>query len=260
MNTLAIRRAFSGTLSAAGLCTLLGLLSLWALVTQLGWVSQVFLPTPQSTAQALYDGLTTGDLAQLAWGTVMRMCYGWLLACVAGLLLGAMVGTSTTLRAWLLPSLELMRPLPASAIVPVVIAFVGLSPAMVLIVIAFGSVWPVLLSAIHGFGSVEPRLHEVARVLRMSRYAYLTQIGLPNALPDALAGMRQALTVALILAIVGEMLASQQGLGTAILLAARSFQSADLFAGVVLLGLIGLLSNALLSAIERVVLPWKFIG
>jgi ABC-type nitrate/sulfonate/bicarbonate transport system permease component len=153
--------------------------------------------------------------------------------------------------------LELMRPLPASAIVPVVIAFVGLSPAMVLIVVVFGSVWPVMLATVHGFASVEPRLHEVSRVLGLSRAAQLWKIGLPNALPDALAGMRVALTVALILAVVGEMLASQQGLGTAILLAARSFRSADLFAGVVLLGGIGLISNSLLSAVEHRALRWK---
>jgi ABC-type nitrate/sulfonate/bicarbonate transport system permease component len=161
------------------------------------------------------------------------------------------------LRAWLAPTLELMRPLPASAIVPVAIALVGLSPAMVLIVITFGAIWPVLLGTLHGFASVEPRLHEVARVLGLSRFTFILKIGLPHALPDALAGMRLSLTVALILAIVGEMLASQQGLGTAILLAARSFRAADLFAGVALLGLIGLASNALLSAAERRVLRWK---
>ena len=94
-------------------------------------------------------------------------------------------------------------------------------------------------------------------MLRLSRLAFIVKIGLPNALPDAIAGMRLSLTVALILAIVGEMLASQQGLGTAILLAARSFRAADLFAGVGLLGLIGLASNALLTTCERRLLRWK---
>jgi ABC-type nitrate/sulfonate/bicarbonate transport system permease component len=190
-------------------------------------------------------------------GTIERMVYGWALASCVGMALGAVIGTSPALRAWLAPTLELMRPLPASAIVPVAIALVGLSPAMVLIVITFGAVWPVLLATVHGFASIEPRLHEVGRVLRLSRLAFIVKVGLPNALPDALAGMRLSLTIALILAIVGEMLASQDGLGTAILLAARSFRAADLFAGVVLLGLIGLASNALLTLGERRVLRWK---
>jgi ABC-type nitrate/sulfonate/bicarbonate transport system permease component len=114
-----------------------------------------------------------------------------------------------------------------------------------------------LLATANGFGQIEPRLHEVGRLLRLSPLAFIWKIGLPNALPDALAGMRVSLTVALILAIVGEMLASQPGLGQAILLAARSFRSADLFAGVALLGAIGLLSNSALNLVERRALRWQ---
>jgi len=133
----------------------------------------------------------------------------------------------------------------------------GLSPAMVLFVIAFGAIWPVLLATIHGFASVEPRLEEVARVLGLSRSAFIIKIGLPNAMIDAFAGMRLSLTVSLILAVVGEMLASQEGLGTAILQAARSFRAADLFAGILLLGVIGFLSNFLLYLLERRLLRWQ---
>ena len=233
------------------------LVASWAAVCALHWVSPVFLPSPGATWSALSTGFVHGDLPRLTLGTIERMVYGWALASSVGMMLGALIGTSPVLRAWLAPTLELMRPLPASAIVPVAIALVGLSPAMVLIVITFGAVWPVLLATVHGFSSIEPRLHEVGRVLRLSRLAFIVKIGLPNALPDALAGMRLSLTIALILAIVGEMLASQDGLGTAILLAARSFRAADLFAGVVLLGVIGLASNALLTLGERRVLRWK---
>ncbi len=243
--------------AAAGIAVTTALVLLWTLATQQAWVSPVFLPSPAATAQALADGLLHGDLPALAAATIERMVYGWALASLAGIALGALIGSSATLRAWLQPVLELLRPLPASALIPVFIALLGLSPGMVLLVIAFGAVWPVLLSTAHGFASVEPRLHEVGRVLRLSRLAFILKIGLPNALPDALAGMRLSLTVALILAIVGEMLASQQGLGTAIVMAARSFRAPELFAGVVLLGAIGLASNALLAAAERRLLPGR---
>lgn len=243
--------------AATSLLVALGLLGLWWLATQQEWVSAIFLPGPQATWGALREGLLQGELLRLTLGTVERMAYGWALASAIGIALGALIGISPALRAWLQPMLELIRPLPASAVVPVAIALIGLSPAMVLIVIAFGAVWPVLLATVHGFASIEPRLHEVSRVLRLSPLAFIFKIGLPNALPDALAGMRISLTVSLILAIVGEMLASQEGLGQAILLAARSFRSADLFAGVALLGLIGFVSNALLSWAEHRVLRWK---
>ena len=235
----------------------LALVALWALITHQGWVSPVFLPTPGATLDALLSGLSAGALGALTWATVKRMIYGWALASLIGIALGAWIGLSATLRTWLTPTLELLRPLPASALVPIMIAFVGLSPAMVLIVIAFGASWPVLLATIQGFASIEPRLREVAQVLRLSKPAFVLKIGLPNAMPDALAGMRMSLTVALILAVVGEMLASQEGLGSAILLAARSFRAAELYAGVALLGLIGLASNLLLSLAERRALRWK---
>lgn len=230
---------------------------LWAWAVQRGWISQVFLASPLDALRALAAGIARGDWAHLAFATIERMACGWLLACAAGLLLGALIGISPALRAWLQPMLEVLRPLPASALMPVAIALMGLTPAMVLVVIAFGSVWPVLLATVHGFANIEPRLNEVARVLRLSRAGFIVKIGLPSALPDALAGMRLALTISLILAVVGEMLASQPGLGQTILLAARSFRSADLFGGVMLLGLIGWASNALVSLLERRALRWQ---
>jgi ABC-type nitrate/sulfonate/bicarbonate transport system permease component len=239
------------------LAVVLAFVALWAAITHFEWVSPVFLPGPGATAQALREGFADGELGRLLAQTVERMAYGWALASLFGIALGALIGTSAPLRAWLQPSLEFIRPLPASAVMPLAIAFMGLSPGMVLAVIAFGAVWPVLLATVHGFAAVEPRLVEVGRVLRMSRAAFIWKVGLPNALPDVLGGLRLSLTVALILAIVGEMLASQEGLGTAVMQAARSFRSADLFAGVVLLALVGLASNAILSLIERRLLRWQ---
>ena len=243
--------------AVAALAVVFGFVGLWAMATQQEWVSPVFLPGPLATLQALREGFAQGELGRLLALTVERMAYGWVLASLVGIALGALIGTSAFLRAWLQPTLEFIRPLPASAVMPLAIAFMGLSPGMVLAVIAFGAVWPVLLATVHGFASVEPRLVEVGQVLRMPRAAFIWKVGLPNALPDVLGGLRLSLTVALILAIVGEMLASQDGLGTAVMQAARSFRSAELFAGVVLLALIGVGSNAVLSLIERRLLRWQ---
>ena len=97
----------------------------------------------------------------------------------------------------------------------------------------------------------------MSRCLQLSRSDFVFKVGLPNALPDILAGMRLALTVALIVSVVGEMIASQPGLGQAILLAARAYRASELFAGIVLLGLIGVASNALLALAERHWLQWQ---
>jgi ABC-type nitrate/sulfonate/bicarbonate transport system permease component len=242
---------------AGSVALLAALVGLWWLASHRQWVSKVFLPTPEATAAALIEGLTTGELAGFTAATVMRMALGWLLASVLGIALGVVIGASATARAWLQPTLEFLRPLPASALLPLAIAVFGLSSGMVLFVVSFGAMWPVLLATIHGLAAVHVRLQEVATALQLSRAAFVFKIGLPNAMPDILAGMRLSLTVSLIVAVVGEIIASQSGLGQAILLAARSFRSSELFAGVILLGLIGFASNALLALAERPLLRWQ---
>lgn len=230
---------------------------LWYFIAANKLVSPVFLPGPDRAWAALVKGMTTGDLAVKLVATVERMVWGWLIASLVGIALGAAIGTSPTLRAYLAPMLEFLRPLPASATIPVAIALLGFSDSMVLTVIAFGALWPVLLATIHGFSAVEPRLYEVGRALGMSRAAVIGKIALPSASPDILAGMRLGLTVALILAVVCEMLAGRDGLGNWILLAARSFRAPDLYAGVILLGVLGYVSSVLLAALEARLLVWR---
>jgi len=242
---------------------LFALLALWWCASHFEWVSKVFLPTPEATIASLLQGLNLapadvrGELAGFTASTVERMVLGWLLASLAGMALGALIGISANARAWIQPTLEFIRPLPASAIIPLAISVFGLSPNMVLAVVAFGAMWPVLLATVHGFASVEPRLREVSTALQMGRLPFIWKVGLPSAMPDILSGMRLSMTVSLIVSVVGEMIASQNGLGQAILLAARSFQASELFAGIVLLGLIGFVSNALLGLAERRLLRWQ---
>lgn len=249
-----VHRVPASLLGVAGLALIV---LVWHLVTAGGLVSKAFLSSPGATWDALVRGLATGDITSQLVATLLRMLYGWLLASVVGIALGSLVGISETARAYLRPTLAFARSLPASAVIPVAISLVGLTPSMVLGVIAFGSVWPTLLTTVQGFATVEPRLKDVARVLHLSRAAFVWKIGLPNAVPDIVAGMRLSLTVALILAIIGEMLSGQEGLGTAILLAARSFRAPELYAGVALLGVIGLVSSQMLLVAERRIARWR---
>jgi ABC-type nitrate/sulfonate/bicarbonate transport system permease component len=258
MNTGATRNGIDWARSLFGANILLLLIIfLWWAVSTAGWVSRVFLPSPQATWVSLVEGLTDGELLAFSWATVSRMLLGWALASLFGVALGAVIGLSSTARAYMQPTLEFIRPLPASALLPLAISIFGLSPAMVLFVVAFGAMWPVLLATVHGFASVPAQLQEVARCLQLSRLAYAFKIGLPNAMPDIFAGMRLSLTVSLIVSVVGEMIASQPGLGQAILLAARSFRASELFAGIVLLGLIGFASSTLLAVFENRLLKWQ---
>jgi len=254
-----MRRARLATLAASFLVAV-GFVLLWQAVADARLVSPVFLPGPDRAWGALVGGFQNGTLIQKWTGTLERMVYGWLLASALGICVGALIGISQAARAYLSTTIELVRPLPASAAIPVAIAFLGLSESMVLSVIAFGAVWPTLLATVHGFSTVHPRLYEVATALGMSRLAVIRKIALPHSMSDILAALRLSLTIALILSVVGEMLASRDGLGSWILLAARSFRSQDLFAGVILLGVTGFVSAMLLNLVEAWLLRWRSEG
>jgi ABC-type nitrate/sulfonate/bicarbonate transport system permease component len=245
------------SLRAGSVLVTVSIFLLWQAVTASGLVQPIFLPPPASTFTNLWHGLTRGDLFALTASTMERMIYGWMLASLGGVLLGALVGVSPRAHYWLMPTLELMRPLPASTLLPVGIALFGLRPGMLLGIIAFGAVWPVLLPTIHGFSAIDPRLREVARNLDIGPLAFAIKFGLPNALPDVIAGMRLSLTACLIITVVGEMITAQDGLGATIMMAARSFRSIDLYAGIILLGVVGAINNALLGFIERALTPWR---
>lgn len=251
-------RRFDWAGAAGSLAVLAALIALWWAASHGGWVSRVFLPSPEATVASLAEGLgASGELAGFTAATVGRMVLGWGLASALGVALGALIGSSAAARAWIAPTLEFIRPLPASAVMPLAMSIFGLSGAMVLAVVAFGAMWPVLLATLHGLASVHPQLREVSQGLQLGRREFIVKIGLPNALPDILAGLRLSMTVSLIVSVVGEMIASQPGLGQAILLAARSFRASELFAGIVLLGGIGFVSNALLALAEKKLLKWQ---
>jgi ABC-type nitrate/sulfonate/bicarbonate transport system permease component len=117
----------------------------WQLIADYGGIPPVFLPGPNRAWGALVSGFDSGELTQLTSATVERMIYGWVLASLAGIAIGALIGSSRIAREYVAPMLEIVRPVPVSAFMPVVMAFLGLTGTMVLVVIAIGSIWPVLL-------------------------------------------------------------------------------------------------------------------
>jgi len=236
------------------------LLVLWQVLADREFISPVFFPTPTRTLAELYRQVAEGTIWTPLGATTLRMFYGWVLASLLGVVIGAAIGSSRTAREFLEPLLEFTRPLPASAIIPAAILFLGLSNAMSISVIAFGAIWPVLLASVHGFSSVEPQLLEVSGTLRLTRAQFIAKIAAPSALPDILAGARVSLAISLILAVVTEMQASQPGLGHNILLAQRSFRSPELYAGIVTLGLMGFVVNQGILKVEERLLGWRAPG
>lgn len=242
---------------ALGLPLIVLLIGIWAAASAWSGQPPAVLPTPERTFQALVASIENGRLWAQSQNTLFRMLVGWGLATALGISIGVVIGSSRKLREYLQPTLEFVRPLPASAIVPVAILFLGLSESTILVTIAFGAVWPVLLGTIHGVSSMDPRLNDVARALNLSQTKTMVAMALPNAAPDIVTGMRLSLTTSLIIAVVGEMLTSRPGLGLHILQAARSFNGLEVYAGTIALGMIGFVSNLALRSVEAKMLAWR---
>jgi ABC-type nitrate/sulfonate/bicarbonate transport system permease component len=234
-----------------------GILAVWQILSDARVISPVFFPSPLRAVSELWSRLADGTAWPSIQATSLRMLFGWFFASLLGILLGAAIGSSRLAREFLEPGLEFFRPLPASAIIPVAILFLGLSNQMSVAVIAFGAIWPVLLSSIYGFSTIQNRLQEVSAVLCLSRGEFLRKIAIPSATPDIMAGIRVSLSISLILAVVTEMQASLPGIGRDIFMAQRSFRSVDLYAGLILLGIIGFTVNYALLIFERRALRWR---
>jgi ABC-type nitrate/sulfonate/bicarbonate transport system permease component len=235
----------------------LALILAWQLLAELKFISPIFFPSPLRALSVLAARVLDSSIWTPFVATGLRMLFGWALASLAGIAIGAAIGSSRLARDLLEPTLDFIRPLPASAMIPIAVLFLGLSNAMSLSVIAFGAIWPVLLATVHGFSSVQPELRQVSDVLGFSRFEFLKKIALPSAFPDIIAGLRVSLAISLILAVVTEMQASLPGLGWDIFFAQRMYRSADLYAGLVLLGAMGFSANHALLMFERRVLRWR---
>ncbi len=220
-------------------------------------LSPAIVAPPHATLAALVDAFRNGAIWAPLGATIRHTIFGWVAACAVGIALGALVGLSSIGRAYVAPLLEFLRPLPASAIAPIGVLLIGRNDVMIVVVVVFGAVWPVLLASIHGFGTVDPRLREIARALRLTPMHAFWAIAFPGALPAILGGARVSLALAIILSVIGEILASVGGLGDALNLAERSYRTADVYAGVLLIGVLGVLANAALERCEMYLLRWR---
>jgi ABC-type nitrate/sulfonate/bicarbonate transport system permease component len=181
---------------------------------------------------------------------------GYLVAVLAGLLLGVALGLGRRAEEACRPLLEFLRAVPGVALLPVFIVLFGLETEMKVVLIATGAVWPVLLNTIDGVRSVEPLLLDMARAFRLGRWQRLRRIVLPSAGPQIFAGARTALAIAVIVMVVGETVGGSGGIGYFLLNAQRNFAITSMWATIIALGIVGYLLNVLFRIVEAVALRW----
>jgi ABC-type nitrate/sulfonate/bicarbonate transport system permease component len=188
--------------------------------------------------------------------SILRLLAGYAVAVVVAVALGVLIGTSRTVRGILEPVLEFFRAIPPPVLVPIFILLLGIGDGMKIIVIAFGCMWPILLNTVEGVRAVDSVLSDTSRVYGITGAARLRRLVLPSASPQIYAGLRQGLSVAIILMVISELFAASNGLGFAVVQAQRSFAIPETWAGMLMLGLLGFLLAMLFRIVENRQLAW----
>lgn len=264
------RPAFGGTragrwVGAIALRSMLAvaLVAAWQLATT--GADAVFFPTPLEIASRFVEKWFSGPAGSLlltesattnVLPSLTRMIGGWGLAVVAGVLLGSALGLSRRLAAYVDPLLAFARAIPPPVLLPVFLVAIGANDRMRVALIATGALWPVLVNTMAGVRSVHPTQLDTATTFGLSPWRRFTGVVLPAAMPSIFAGLRVSLSLALILMVISELVASTNGIGFELIQAQRSFAVVDLWASIVLLALLGYLLNTLLVAVEFRWLAW----
>jgi ABC-type nitrate/sulfonate/bicarbonate transport system permease component len=188
--------------------------------------------------------------------SLARLLAGWASAVVVGIAIGTVLGLSATARDYLGPAISFLRAIPPPALLPLFIVLLGIGDGMKAAVIGFGAVWPILLNTADGVASVEPLQRDTTRAYRIGFRDELLRIILPAAAPRIFAGLRISLSIAVILMVISEMIATVDGVGFALVQAQRSFRTIDVWAAILVLGIIGFALNAALAAVEGRALRW----
>jgi NitT/TauT family transport system permease protein len=239
-------------LNVPGMLFLVALAGLWQLAAFLER-SPTF-PSFTTVVAALIGD--RGVLLEELGHTLLRAAAGFGLALVTMLPFGILVGRIRALGDIVEPVVELVRPLPPIAVIPVWMIFLGIGDAAKIAVVAYGASFPILINAIDAVRSLHPMLSHVARSLRLTRAERMRLVDLPAAMPRIVAGIRVSITVSLLLAIVAEMLLSTNGLGAFLVRSQESFRIDDALAALLLIVLVALLVNLTTEAIERKLLAW----
>jgi ABC-type nitrate/sulfonate/bicarbonate transport system permease component len=229
--------------------------AVWAAVTWTGLVSHDDLPTIDAVARAI--GSSWHPLLSSLGTTLEGLFLGLLIASVAGAVLGLLVGLSQWADAATDILVRMMRPLPSLALIPIAILVAGLGTEMTAWLVAFAAFWPVFINTRYAAGSVDPQFVDTARSMGIGPWGRVRRVVLPSVAPGISTGVRISAGVAIVATISVELVAGTGGLGGFVLKAEQGGATAQLYAGLVVGGLIGWLLNIALSELTRRLIPWR---
>ncbi|MBS7807168.1 ABC transporter permease subunit [Variovorax sp. PCZ-1] len=200
---------------------------------------------PSAALVALFKAGMDGSLWQATGFTLGSAALGLLIASLLGIVCGTLLGLSPRIARWSFLSVEVLRPVPSVALIPLSMLVFGFGLRMELAVIAFACFWPILVLTQAAAKQVEPQLLEVAQSLELSAFQRFWSIILPAMLPRLFVALRLGVAIALVVAVTVEIAANPHGMGYALVIAQQSLDPALMMAWLLWIGLIGFVINAL---------------
>jgi len=232
------------------------LLALWETGSQLSPKLQLYIPPVSQILVTLGQLILSGQVAAHILVTLRRFTEGYLLAAVLGVTLGVILGYFRFAHSLVEMLVEFLRPMPSVAIIPVAILLLGIGDSMITAVTVYASIWPILINTIDGVRYIERTLVDTGRTFGLSRPRILWHVILPAASRYIVTGLRVSLSIALILVTTAEMIVGSQGLGFFILDEERSLNSSAMYAGIILVALLGYSLNRLFLVLESKTMKW----
>ena len=241
---------------ARSLAAPLLLLIIWELACRLLHVKAALLPPPSQVARKLVEYAASGELPSDAAATLFRVLVGFAIGAGLALPLGLWMGASRRVHEFLNPLIQLVRPIPPIAFIPLAILWLGLGNPPAFFLIALGAFFPVLMNTIAGVRGVDAIYVRAAQNLGAGSSILFRRVLLPAAMPAILSGLRIGVGVAFIVVIVAEMIAVNSGLGYRILEAREYFWSDKIIAGMISIGVLGLCIDAGMARMNARLLRW----
>lgn len=235
----------------------IAIVCVWQYMEYIGSLNPVTMPAPQTIYEKFIDMIVSGALTQHLLISTGRVLQGFALSAVSAVFLGLVLGLSR--RCYRITDLiiQLIRPIPPIAWIPLVILWFGIGEESKIFLIFLGGFFTILVNVIDGVHRIDPKLLEVAQVMETPKWKYISQLIIPAALPSIFTGLRVGIASCWMCVVAAELVASSTGLGYMIMNARQFSQTPVVIVGMITIGVIGKLTDSVLKEIEKRVIKWS---
>ncbi|WP_216364487.1 ABC transporter permease [Moorella sp. E308F] len=233
------------------------LLLMWHWITTGGRVKPILLPSPESVLWALVETLNSGELAHHLGASLVRVLEGFALAAFLGIGLGMALGLSPLLSQMTEGIIQLLRPIPPIAWLPLAILWFGIEEGSKVFIITLGAFFPIFLNVLQGIRQTNEKVVEVARVFKVPRSKFIRKVIVPGSMPFIVAGLRIGLGYAWMCVVAAELSGGMSGIGYMLMDSRALAQTDRVLVGMLAIGVVGKTMDYVLQRLERKIIRWR---